>query len=87
MAFAFTSVFFFQAEKEIEYQLFRLFHNENDIQSYEQEIENKKREVQDVEAKKNRAEEVLRERKKEQGKVSRELAKIEQEIREVVRFY
>lgn len=42
--------------------------------------------MRDIEAKKNKAEEVLRERKKEQGKVSRELAKIEQEIREVVRL-
>lgn len=50
----------------------------------EHEIENKKKEVQKIEAKKDKAEEILRERKKEQGKVSRELAKIEQEIREVV---
>lgn len=52
----------------------------------EQEIENKKKDVEKIEAKKDKAEEVLRERKKEQGKVSRELAKVEQEIREVVRI-
>lgn len=79
-------IFFHQAEKEVEYQLFRLYYNENDIQSLEQEIENKRREVQKIEAKKDKAEEILKERKKEQGKASRELAKIEQEIREVVGY-
>lgn len=70
----------------MEYQLFRLYHNENDIQSLEQEIESKKKEVQKIESKKDKAEEVLKDRKKEQGKASRELAKVEQEIREVVRI-
>lgn len=74
-----------QGEKEVEHQLFRLFYNENDIQSLNQEIANKKKEVQKIEAKKDKAEEVLRDRKKEQGKIARELAKIEQEVREVVR--
>lgn len=63
-----------------------MFHNENEIQSLEREITNKKKEVQKIEAKKDKAEEVLRDRKKEQGTTSRELAKIEQEIREVVCF-
>lgn len=77
-------MFFRQSEKEVEYQLFRLFHNENEIQSLDSEIESKKKEVRKIEAKKEKAEEVLKERKKDQGKVSRELARIEQEIREVV---
>lgn len=70
-------------EKEIEYQLFRLYHNENDIKYYETELEKKKREVEKVEKKKEKAEEALKEKKKEQGKINRELAKIEQEIREM----
>ncbi|XP_075230606.1 structural maintenance of chromosomes protein 1A-like [Lycorma delicatula] len=70
-------------EKEIEYQLFRLYYNENDIKHYENEVERKKRDVEKVEKKKEKAEEVLKEKKKEQGKINRELAKIEQEIREM----
>lgn len=44
----------------------------------------KKKDVEKVEKKKEQAEEVLKEKKKEQGKSNRELAKIDQEIREVV---
>ncbi|XP_039290651.1 LOW QUALITY PROTEIN: structural maintenance of chromosomes protein 1A [Nilaparvata lugens] len=70
-------------EKEVEYQLFRLYHNENEIDHYEKEVEKRKREVEKVEKKKEKAEEALKEKKKEHGKLNRELAKIEQEIREM----
>jgi hypothetical protein len=40
--------------------------------------------VQKFESKNDKAEEVPKDRKKEQGRASRELAKLEQEIREVV---
>lgn len=42
--------------------------------------------MKDVEAKKEQADEVLKDKKKESGKIARELAKAEQEIREVVSF-
>ncbi|RZF46730.1 hypothetical protein LSTR_LSTR002593 [Laodelphax striatellus] len=71
------------AEKEVEYQLFRLYHNENEIAHYETEVEKRKREVEKIEKKKEKAEEVLKEKKKEHGKLNREMAKIEQEIREM----
>ncbi|KAK9504798.1 hypothetical protein O3M35_008983 [Rhynocoris fuscipes] len=71
------------AEKEVEYQLFRLYYNENDIKYYEGELAKKKKEVDKIEKKKEQAEEALKEKKKEQGKANRELAKIDQEIREV----
>jgi len=70
------------AEKEIEYQLFRLYYNENDIKHYENELEKKKRDVEKLEKKKEKSEEQLKEKKKEQGKLNKELSKIEQEIRE-----
>lgn len=44
----------------------------------------KQDEVQAVEQKKAEADEVLKEKKKDTGKISRELAKLEQDIREVV---
>jgi len=55
------------------------------IKNYEQDLEDRKREVAKIESKKEKAEEVVKEKKKEQGKASRDLAKVEQEIREIVR--
>lgn len=46
----------------------------------------KQEDVQTVERKKEQADDVLKDKKKEAGKISRELAKIEQDIREVVGF-
>ncbi|XP_044742262.1 structural maintenance of chromosomes protein 1A [Chrysoperla carnea] len=71
------------ADKQIELQLFRLFHNEREIKELEEELKRKQHEVEKIEKKKEKAEEVLKEKKKEQGKAGRELAKIEQEIREM----
>ncbi|XP_033230168.1 structural maintenance of chromosomes protein 1A-like [Belonocnema kinseyi] len=70
-------------EKQVELQLFRLFHNEKEIQSLEDTLQKKKHEVEKVEMKKEKAEEVVKEKKKEVGKLGRELAKIEQDIREM----
>lgn len=53
----------------------------------EVELKQKHKEVEKVEKKKEKAEELLKEKKKEQGKHNRELAKIEQDIREVVSLY
>jgi len=55
------------------------------IKNYELDLEDRKKEVAKVESKKEKAEEVVKEKKKEQGKASRDLAKVEQEIREIVR--
>lgn len=74
----------FQNEKLVEHQLFRLFHNEREMKNYEQDLKAKQREVEKIERRKEKAEEVLKEKKKEQLKYSRDLAKIEQDIREVV---
>ncbi|KAH8276289.1 structural maintenance of chromosomes protein 1A isoform X1 [Drosophila bipectinata] len=69
-------------EKQVEYQLFRLFHVERDIQKYITDLEVKQQDVKAVEQRKEAADEVLREKKKDAGKITRDLAKIEQEIRE-----
>ncbi|EDV30323.1 uncharacterized protein Dana_GF23004 [Drosophila ananassae] len=69
-------------EKQVEYQLFRLFHVERDIQKYITDLEAKQQDVKAVEQRKEAADEVLREKKKDAGKITRDLAKIEQEIRE-----
>lgn len=76
--------FLFQAEKQITFQVFKLYHNEKDIGRLNQELEDKQQECKDIEQKKEQADDVLKDKKKESGKIARELAKAEQEIREVV---
>ncbi|KAL9893957.1 structural maintenance of chromosomes protein 1A [Glossina fuscipes] len=69
-------------EKQIEYQLFRLYHVEKDIQKLNVDLESKQKEIKKVEMRKEQADDVLREKKKEAGTLNRELAKVDQEIRE-----
>lgn len=70
------------AEKQILYHLFKLYHNEKDIQRYSDDLKVKQGESNKLEEKKSQADEVLRDKKKDGGKISRELAKLEQDIRE-----
>jgi structural maintenance of chromosome 1 len=70
------------AEKQITYELFKLYHNEKDIERYSDEAENKQRDLKKMEDKKVAADDVLEDKKKESRKISRELAKVEQDIRE-----
>lgn len=72
------------ADKQVELQLFRLYHNQKTIEGLEDEYKRKAAEIEKIEKKKEKAEEALKEKKKESGKASREFAKIEQEIREHV---
>ncbi|XP_037956662.1 structural maintenance of chromosomes protein 1A isoform X2 [Teleopsis dalmanni] len=69
-------------EKQVEYQLFKLFYVEKEIQKLRDELVEKQQEIKIVESRKEHADEILRDKKKEAGKISRELAKIDQEIRE-----
>lgn len=50
----------------------------------EEDLQHKQTELTKVEKKRQKMEEVLKEKKKEAGVVQREMAKIEQDIREVV---
>lgn len=68
----------------MEIQLFRLYHNEKEIADYEKDARRKHGELEKVEKKKEKAEEVLKEKKKEHNRVSREMARMEQDIRELV---
>ncbi|XP_066249055.1 structural maintenance of chromosomes protein 1A [Euwallacea similis] len=69
-------------EKLVEHQLFKAFHNERAMKIREQELKSKQKELEKAEKKKEKLEEILKERKKEHGKLNRELATIEQHIRE-----
>ncbi|XP_033230751.1 structural maintenance of chromosomes protein 1A-like [Belonocnema kinseyi] len=70
-------------EKQLELQLFRLFHNEKEIEDLEDLLKKKQHEVEKIEKKKEKSEEFVKEKKKDVGKLGRELAKIEQDIREM----
>ncbi|GAB1861217.1 Structural maintenance of chromosomes protein [Camponotus japonicus] len=70
-------------EKQVELQLFRLFHNEKSTENFEVSQKKKQHEIEKIEKKKEKAEELLKEKKKDAGKLGRDLAKIEQDIREV----
>merc|ERR1719245_1077412 len=70
------------AERQVELQLFKLFHNERQIKENSDEVSARKKDIDKIEKKKEKAEEKLKEVKKEQGKSQREFAKIDSEIRE-----
>ena len=70
------------AERQVELQLFRLFHNEKAISEMKEKIDTKNREHDKVDQKKQGAEESLKDAKKTAGKKNRELDKVTQDIRD-----
>lgn len=71
------------ANKQVVFQLFKLFHLEREIERLNGELTAKKAEKAKVERNKEKADEVLCQKKKTSGTIAREMAKIEQDIREV----
>ena len=65
-------------------QLFRLYHNEREIDEVAEEHQKKTNYMEKEGRKRDRIEEEVKEKKKEQGRVTRELTKIEQQIKESV---
>ena len=65
-------------------QLFKLYHNEREIDELSDEKSKKERIMEKEVAKKDKIEDEIREKKKEHGKLVRELAKIDQAIKESV---
>merc|ERR1719500_588538 len=70
------------AERQVELQLFRLYHNEKAISEMKEKIDAKNREHDKVDKKKEGAEESLKDAKKTAGKKNRELDKVTQDIRD-----
>merc|ERR1711976_273721 len=69
-------------DRQVELQLFKLYHNERQIKENSDEIDARKKDIAKIEKKKEKAEEKLKEVKKEQGKSQREFAKVDADIRE-----
>lgn len=70
------------ADRQVELQLFRLYHNEKAIGEMKEKIDAKNREHDKVDKKKEGAEETLKEAKKTAGKKNRDLDKVTQDIRD-----
>merc|ERR550532_1714215 len=70
------------ADRQVELQLFKLFHNERQIRENSDEVAARRKDIDKIEKKKEKAEEKLKEVKKDQGKSQREFAKVDADIRE-----
>ncbi|XP_071504723.1 structural maintenance of chromosomes protein 1A-like [Diadema antillarum] len=70
------------ADKQLEFQLFKLYHNENDIKRLTDELGGRNEELKRAVEKREGVEERIRGKKKELGQLTRELAAIEKDMRE-----
>ncbi|CAG0917778.1 unnamed protein product [Notodromas monacha] len=70
------------AQKQTEFQLFRLYYNERETEQYGEDLKKKQTDLEKSERKRQDAEDEVKDKKKEQGKRQRELAAMEQDIRE-----
>ena len=76
----------FQVGLQLEYQLFKLFHNENDIKRFMEELKDRNDNLSRAQTKREKVEEKMKGKKKEMGQLNRELAAIEKDMREKVRL-
>ncbi|NXP23849.1 SMC1A protein, partial [Scytalopus superciliaris] len=67
---------------QVQLQLFKLFHNEAEIEKLNKELGTKNREIDKDKKRMDRVEDELKDRKKELGKMMREQQQIEKEIKE-----
>lgn len=81
----FKCFFNLQENTQLEAQLFRLYHNEQEIEHLTSELQNKEKEVGGMEKKRNTIEEKLKGKRQEHARMSREIAAIEKQIRDKVR--
>jgi len=70
-------------KKQIELQLFRLYHNEQDMKEFEKEITRKKEDVTRVENKRKKIDEQHKKQVNDYKKAAKEFSKIEQDIRDL----
>ena len=70
------------AERQVELQLFRLYHNEKAIAEKKEKIEAKNREYEKVDRNKEGVEKALSDAKKSAGKKTRDLDRVQQDIRD-----
>ncbi|XP_070559327.1 structural maintenance of chromosomes protein 1A-like [Ptychodera flava] len=66
---------------QLEFQLFKLYHNEQDIDRYTEELKTKNKDLQKVMDKREQVEQKIKSKKKAMGQLSRELTQIENDIK------
>ncbi|ELT90865.1 hypothetical protein CAPTEDRAFT_228943 [Capitella teleta] len=70
------------AEKQLELQLFKLYHNERDIDELQEDLNRRLHLSEKEQRKREKIEDEIKEKKKEVGRMGKELNKIEQLIRD-----
>jgi len=75
---------YWQAEKQLELQLFRLYHNEREIDEMNGELAHKNQSLDKENKRLAKIEDELKERKKEHGKLMKDIAKLEQQLKDSV---
>lgn len=71
----------------LQLQLFKLHYNEREINDISGMIETKNRELEKENKKHQKIDGELKEKKKEHGKIMKELAKLDQQLNELVRCW
>ncbi|XP_022082517.1 structural maintenance of chromosomes protein 1A-like [Acanthaster planci] len=69
-------------DKQLEFQLFKLYHNQNDIKRFGEELKGRNDELRRATDRRDKVEDRIRDKKKELGQLTRELAAIEKDTRE-----
>ena len=69
-------------EQELQLRLFQLYYNEKETEDIRDELESKQEEIKVLEVKRDKVEEEVKERKRHQGQQNREIAKIEEHIKD-----
>lgn len=75
-----------KGDLELELQLFKLYHNEREIDELASEMARKSQILEKETRKQQKIEDEVREKKKEHGKLIRDITKMEQQIKESVRL-
>ena len=75
-----------QAEKQLELQLFKLYHNEREIDELNEELSSRQRVLTKEQRKAGKIEDEVKDKKKDQGTLIRQLGKVDQQIKEAVRM-
>lgn len=73
-----------QENSQLEAQLFRLYHNEQEVHHLTSELKSKEKEVEQMENKRNVIEDKLKGKRQEHARMSREIASVEKQIRDKV---
>ena len=73
-----------QADHELDLQLFKLYHNEREVDSLTKELDRKNNSLRRESEEQRKIEDELKEKKKEHAKLIRDISKMEQQYKDLV---